>query len=85
MRSSFPSCGSSRTLCPPRYPGLVPASKSGEYTLLCAELLRLGHYKMKAKLVARPEAEHLAYLQELAKKQNYDGVPEAAAEVAKGE
>lgn len=61
------------------------ASKSGEYTLLCAELCGWGHYKMKAKLVARPEAEHLAYLQELARKQNYDGVPEAAAEVAKGE
>jgi cytochrome c oxidase subunit 2 len=28
------------------------ASKSGEYTLLCAELCGWGHYKMKAKLVA---------------------------------
>lgn len=59
------------------------AEKSGDYTLLCAELCGWGHYKMKAKLSVRPEAEHIAYLQELTKKQNYDGVPEAAAEVAK--
>ncbi len=61
------------------------ASKSGEYTLLCAELCGWGHYKMKAKLVAQPEAEHMEFMRELTRQQNYDGVPEATSEVAQGE
>ena len=60
------------------------ASKSGDYTLLCAELCGWGHYKMKARMVAEPEDKYLEFLQNLSKQQNYDGVPEAT-EVAKGE
>lgn len=60
------------------------ANKSGQYTLLCAELCGWGHYKMKARMVAEPEEKYLEFLKNLSKSQNYDGVPEtpAAAEVA---
>lgn len=63
-------------------PGLVipvwfEAEKSGEYTLLCAELCGWGHYKMKARFVAQPEDEFIAYLKDLREKQNYDGVKAA--------
>lgn len=66
-------------------PGLVipvwfEADKSGEYTLLCAELCGWGHYKMKARYVATPEEEYIAYLRELTKQQSYDGVKEAPAQ-----
>lgn len=61
------------------------ASKSGDYTLLCAELCGWGHYKMKAKLVAQPEADHMEFMRQLTVQQNYDGVPEATNEVAQGE
>ncbi len=62
-------------------PGLVipiwfEASKSDTYTLLCAELCGWGHYKMKARLVAQPEAEWVEWLRELSKSQNDDGVPD---------
>ena len=65
-------------------PGLVipvwfEADKSGEYTLLCAELCGWGHYKMNARFVAKPEADFLKFIKELQVKQNYDGVKEAAA------
>ncbi len=65
-------------------PGLVipvwfEADKSGEYTLLCAELCGWGHYKMKARYVASPEHEFIAYIKELTKQQNYDGVKETPA------
>lgn len=51
------------------------ASKSGDYTLLCAELCGWGHYKMKARLKAEPEEDFNKYIQELSKSQNDDGVP----------
>ncbi len=62
-------------------PGLVipvwfEASKSAEYSLLCAELCGWGHYKMKARLVAEPEEDWLEWLRELSAAQNYDGVPD---------
>lgn len=65
-------------------PGLVipvwfEADKSGEYTLLCAELCGWGHYKMKARYVASPQDEFIAYIKELTKQQNYDGVKETPA------
>ncbi len=58
------------------------ASKSGDYTLLCAELCGWGHYKMKARMVAETEDKYLEFLQKLTKSQNYDGVPETPAEGA---
>ena len=61
------------------------ADKSGEYTLLCAELCGWGHYKMKARMVAEPEDQYLEFLRNLSQQQNYDGVPEATADVATGE
>ncbi len=61
------------------------ADKSGEYTLLCAELCGWGHYKMKARMVAEPEEQYLEFLRNLSQQQNYDGVPEATADVATGE
>jgi len=65
-------------------PGLVipiwfEADKSGQYTLLCAELCGWGHYKMKARFVAKPEEEFLQEMKELTKHQNYDGVKETPA------
>ncbi len=55
-------------------PGLVipvwfEADKSGQYTLLCAELCGWGHYKMKARFVAKPEAD-------------FPSVPEGSREAA---
>ena len=63
-------------------PGLVipvwfEATKSTEYSLLCAELCGWGHYKMKARLVAEREEDRLVWLQELQAAQNDDGVPDA--------
>lgn len=65
-------------------PGLVipvwfEAKKSDTYSLLCAELCGWGHYKMKARFVAQPDDEWLAWLKELKKQQDFDGVPETAA------
>lgn len=60
-------------------PGLVipvwfQASESRTYTLLCAELCGWGHYKMKARFVAEPAEDWLAWLRELQQQQNFDGV-----------
>ena len=46
------------------------------YELLCAELCGWGHYKMKARVVAQPEASFREYLEQLKKEQFYDGVSE---------
>lgn len=54
------------------------SDKSGEFTLLCAELCGWGHYKMRARFVAQPEEEFLQYLRDLRDSQNYDGVKVAA-------
>ena len=56
------------------------ADEKGEYEFLCAELCGWGHYKMKARFVAKPEEEYIDYLRELTKQQNYDGVKEAPAQ-----
>lgn len=55
------------------------ATERGEYTLLCAELCGWGHYKMKARILAVPEAEYEQYLHRLQKEQFDDGVAEAAS------
>ena len=62
-------------------PGLVipiwlEAKMSAEYSLLCAELCGWGHYKMKARFVAEPEDEWLAWLRELKEHQDDDGISE---------
>src|SRR5690606_19217750 len=69
-------------------PGLVipvwmEAKKSDEYALLCAELCGWGHYKMKARFVARPAAARRGWLKGLREHQN-DGVvaDEGEAEAA---
>jgi cytochrome c oxidase subunit II len=54
------------------------SDKSGEFTLLCAELCGWGHYKMRARFVAQTEEEFLQYLRDLRDLQNYDGVKVAA-------
>lgn len=65
-------------------PGLVipvwfQASESRTYSLLCAELCGWGHYKMKARFVAEPAEDWLAWLKKLQQEQNFDGVaPEAS-------
>lgn len=64
-------------------PGLVipvwlEAKKSADYALLCAELCGWGHYKMKARLVAEPEAEWREWLKALSEHQNDDGVADQA-------
>ena len=69
-------------------PGLVipvwfEADESREYVLLCAELCGWGHYKMKARYVALPEAKYIAFLKELRAKQDYDGVKAAAVAEAR--
>ena len=69
-------------------PGLVipvwfEVTKGGEYTLLCAELCGWGHYKMKARIIAEPEAALEEFLEHLEEDQNYDGV-EVQSEVADG-
>lgn len=56
------------------------ADKSDEYTLLCAELCGWGHYKMRSRFVAMPEAEFIAFLKDVRDKQEYDGVKVAAEE-----
>lgn len=66
-------------------PGLVipvwfEASRSGTFSLLCAELCGWGHYKMKARFVAEPPAEWLAWLRDLQQRQNFDGVEAPASE-----
>ncbi len=50
------------------------ATKRGDYTLVCAELCGWGHYKMKARVLAVPEAEYHDYLHRLQKEQFDDGV-----------
>jgi cytochrome c oxidase subunit 2 len=50
--------------------------KAGTYDLLCAELCGWGHYKMRANIIAEPEADYHAYLQRLQDEQNFDGVVE---------
>ncbi len=60
-------------------PGLIipiwfEANHEATYSLLCAELCGWGHYKMKANFVAESEQEFVAYLKQLQKEQNYDGV-----------
>ncbi len=59
-------------------PGLVipiwtEAIAGGDYSLLCAELCGWGHYKMKARLAAQPEAAFQKYLRDLQTSQNDDG------------
>lgn len=68
-------------------PGLVipiwmQADKSASYSLTCTELCGWGHYKMKARVVAEPAEQFVAYLQKLQEEQNDDGYapPEANAE-----
>lgn len=64
-------------------PGLVipvwmQADKSATYSLTCTELCGWGHYKMKARVVAEPAEQFLAYLRQLAEEQNDDGFAAAA-------
>ena len=59
-------------------PGLVipvwfEVLEPGPYDLTCAELCGWGHYKMKARVTAQPEAEYRQYLQQLQRQQNEDG------------
>ena len=59
-------------------PGLVipvwfEVLEPGPYDLTCAELCGWGHYKMKARVTAQPEAEYRQYLQQLQREQNEDG------------
>jgi len=66
-------------------PGLIipvwfEIPKRGEYTLTCAELCGWGHYKMKARIAAEPEAEFRQYLEQLQIEQNDDGFPDDAGE-----
>ena len=62
-------------------PGLVipvwfEIIEGGQYSLLCAELCGWGHYKMKARIVAQPQARFDEYLVQLQTEQNDDGVPD---------
>lgn len=59
-------------------PGLVipvwtEALEGGAYSLLCTELCGWGHYKMKAQLVAQPDADFQAYREALALERDDDG------------
>jgi cytochrome c oxidase subunit II len=68
-------------------PGLVipvwwEMTSTGTFDLTCAELCGWGHYKMKAQVVAMPEADFEAWKSTAAAEQFYDGVPRAAAELA---
>ena len=47
---------------------------AGDYDLVCAELCGWGHYKMRATIVAEPQAKVDAYLARLKDEQNFDGV-----------
>lgn len=63
-------------------PGLVvpvmfEALKGKQYELVCAELCGWGHYKMKARVWAQPQAQFDEYLQNLKNEQFDDGVPAA--------
>ncbi len=62
-------------------PGLVipvwfEATKSTDYSWLCAELCGWGHYKMKGRFVAEPEEDLREWMQELQNEQMDDGVPD---------
>lgn len=46
------------------------------YHFLCAELCGWGHYKMGARLIAQPQEDFEAFLEELEKQQFDDGVPD---------
>jgi cytochrome c oxidase subunit 2 len=66
-------------------PGLVipvwfEIEKAGNYDLVCAELCGWGHYKMKARIVAESVSDRDAYLLELERQQNEDGVSESESE-----
>jgi cytochrome c oxidase subunit 2 len=66
-------------------PGLVipiqfEVIEPGDYELLCAELCGWGHYKMGARLLARTAKDYRAYLLDLQKRQNEDGVTEPSEE-----
>jgi len=61
-------------------PGLVvpvmfEVLKGEKYELVCAELCGWGHYKMKARVWAQPQAQFDAYLNDLQREQFDDGVP----------
>lgn len=59
------------------------ADKPGEYELVCAELCGWGHYKMRSKMtVHRDKADFQAWLDELKKKQNFDGRPGSGVSTA---
>ena len=51
------------------------ASKPGEYDLVCAELCGWGHYKMGARVIALPEEEFEAAMEQLEIEQTDDGFP----------
>lgn len=53
--------------------------KPGTYELTCAELCGWGHYKMKARVVAMPEAEFDAWKLKLQREQNDDGSKSGAS------
>lgn len=60
-------------------PGLVipvwfEVTKGDKYELLCAELCGWGHYKMRGQVWAQPQAEFDAYLEQLQREQDEDGV-----------
>lgn len=66
-------------------PGLVipiwfEATQQREFQLLCAELCGWGHYKMNARFVAESEEDFIAYLRQLEREQNEDGVEDSAAD-----
>jgi len=61
------------------------AERKGEFDLTCAELCGWGHYKMRARVIAEREVDHLAYLKKLQADQNYDGFPAADAVAKKDE
>lgn len=66
-------------------PGLViplsfEVTDDGIFELLCAELCGWGHYKMGARLHAQPKEDFEAYLEQLQREQNFDGVEEMSDE-----
>lgn len=56
--------------------------KSGDYEWVCAELCGWGHYKMKARVSAQPEADHKAHMEQLQREQNDDGFRSGEAKPA---